>query len=71
MLGPSSQILKTGAFTASAARTMGPMGAGFLFDWHEDAPFFLAGLLMMISIPLCLGIPEADTAAGASEPLAS
>ena len=43
---------------ASAARTLGPIAAGILFDWHVGAPFFLAGILMLITIPLCLRLPS-------------
>jgi multidrug resistance protein len=51
---------------ASAARTLGPVAAGILFDWHEGGPFILAGILMVITIPLCLGIP--NTAGTGQEP---
>ena len=43
---------------ASAARTLGPVAAGILFDWQVGAPFFLAGILMLITIPLCLRLPS-------------
>jgi MFS family permease len=43
---------------ASAARTIGPMVAGVLFDWYDGGPFILAGVLMVVTIPLCLGLPS-------------
>jgi hypothetical protein len=42
---------------ASAARTFGPLAAGLLFDRHDALPFVFAGVLMLIAIPLCMGLP--------------
>jgi hypothetical protein len=43
---------------ASAARTIGPLAAGFLFDWNDALPFLFAGILMVMTVPLCLGLPQ-------------
>ena len=46
---------------ASAARTIGPLIAGVLFDWQMGLPFWFAGLLMLIAIPLVLGVVQDNT----------
>jgi MFS family permease len=46
---------------ASAARTIGPLVAGVLFDWQMGLPFWFAGILMLIAIPLVLGVVQDDS----------
>jgi predicted MFS family arabinose efflux permease len=36
--------------SASAARVVGPLAAGALYDWERTAPFMLAGLLMVVAL---------------------
>jgi MFS family permease len=36
--------------SASAARVVGPLAAGALYDWEHPAPFLLAGLLMVAAL---------------------
>jgi MFS family permease len=57
---PSTRGAVMGSFqsAASAARTIGPLAAGFLFDWNDALPFLFAGVLMVMTIPLCLRMPK-------------
>ena len=36
--------------SASAARVVGPLAAGALYDWKHSAPFLLASLLMIVAL---------------------
>ena len=51
---------------ASAARTVGPLVAGVLFDWHIGLPFWFAGALMLVAIPFCFGLPKMNASQMAS-----
>lgn len=46
--------------SASLARVLGPFAAGFLYDWHEPAPFVLGGALMLIVLGIGFGLPKAE-----------
>lgn len=61
---PATRGAVMGSFqsAASAARTIGPLAAGFLFDWNDALPFWFAGVLMVITIPLCMRLPKNETA---------
>jgi DHA1 family tetracycline resistance protein-like MFS transporter len=62
---PSTRGAVMGSFqsAASAARTIGPLLAGYLFDWNDALPFLFAGVLMALAIPLCLGVPKTEEVA--------
>ena len=51
-----------GVFQSSAAlaRIMGPLLAGFLYDFYSPMPFYLAGGLFAIGAILALGLRNAD-----------
>lgn len=51
-----------GVFQSSAAlaRIMGPLLAGFLYDFYAPTPFYLAGGLFAIGATLALGLRNAD-----------
>lgn len=53
---------------ASAARTVGPLVAGLLFDYHVGLPFWFAGALMLIAIPFCLSLPKTNASELAIDP---
>ncbi len=56
--------LVMGAFQSSAslARVLGPLAAGFLFDWHYSLPFALAGLLMVSVFVISTSLPRSSEA---------
>jgi len=56
---------------ASLARTLGPLAAGVLFDWSDAYPFYFAGILMLIALPLCLSLPDVNVSQLEEEPLAN
>jgi len=70
---PETRGVVMGGFqsASSAARTVGPLVAGFLFDWHVGLPFWFAGLLMAAAIPLCLRLPKINASTISGEQVAS
>jgi hypothetical protein len=49
-----------GAFQASAslARVVGPLAAGFLYDRAQPAPFWFASALLFVTATLALALPR-------------
>jgi DHA1 family tetracycline resistance protein-like MFS transporter len=60
---PSTRGAVMGRFqsASSAARTIGPMVAGLLYDYNDGWPFAFAGVLMLLAIPLSIKLPESIT----------
>jgi hypothetical protein len=56
-----------GTFQASAslARVLGPLAAGWLYDRQLGAPFLLAGALLLAVAVQVRGLPSRDPAAAA------
>ncbi|MCP4036706.1 MAG: MFS transporter [bacterium] len=56
---------------ASLARTLGPLVAGMLFDLSDAYPFYFAGALMVLTVPLCMALPNVNTSQLEEEPVAN
>ncbi|MCP5040068.1 MAG: MFS transporter [bacterium] len=56
---------------ASLARTLGPLVAGMLFDLSDAYPFYFAGALMVLTVPLCMTLPNVNTSQLEEEPVAN
>ncbi len=56
---PATRGAVMGSFTsrASLARVIGPVAAGLLFDQSLGAPFWLAAVLLFVSIAWTVGLP--------------
>ena len=55
--GQRGVVMGTFQSSASLARVLGPLAAGFLYDWARPAPFVLGGSLMLIVLGLAFALP--------------
>jgi len=49
-------VMGTFQASASAARVLGPLAAGALYDQHHPAPFLLAGVLLAVALLTAVGL---------------
>jgi len=51
-------VMGTFQASASAARVLGPIAAGAIYDWHHPGPFLLAGLLLAVALATATQLPK-------------
>ena len=51
-------VMGTFQASASAARVLGPLAAGALYDRHHPAPFLLAGALLVVALGTAIVLPR-------------
>jgi len=61
--GARGSVMGTFQASASLARVLGPIAAGWLYDRQQAAPFFLAGLLLIAVVAQLRGLPAREPVA--------
>jgi DHA1 family tetracycline resistance protein-like MFS transporter len=60
-------VMGTFQASASAARVLGPLAAGALYDQHHRAPFLLAGALLVVALGMATVLPQHQPKADGQE----
>jgi DHA1 family tetracycline resistance protein-like MFS transporter len=66
--GTRGSVMGTFQSTASLARIVGPVAAGWLYDQWLPSPFLLAGLLLVATAGVATRLPRRDRPAGTPPP---